>query len=478
MTSALAAYIDQLRAWLDLPDPSHILLVLAAASTRAATGEPLWLMLVAPPSSGKTEAVGLLGGVADARLDDITPAGLLGWTRGRESHPSGVLTRIDKTALITIGDLSTLLASSDRGSRDEVFALLRRAYDGEVTRDVSPPGKAAPGARLHWAGRITMVGAVTGAIDRYAVHADELGARWVYFRLLHRDTPSRRRSARAARGGGLDHHRRVARQSADQLIAAAADYVEKVAVSDAVADVIEDAALVTCWGRAAVPRHGYGKREIDGVPTVEEPPRVVRQLHMLARGLLALGLTDEAVTVLVRRVALDSMPVARHAVLAALAQSPGEHVSTAELAGLADLHWNVAFRNAEDLEQIGVVAGVRNERDPADETGGRVVGWRLTGEDGDLVAEVISQASAAVDLTRNLESIEIGDSKDYQGGDTKPTSRVKINSCPHSPDGHCLPCRVAAQRAAADDAFAALLAQDAPPEDEEPPTPGDGHVAG
>lgn len=477
MTAALAAYVEQLRRWLDLPDPSHVLLVIAAAATHAAEGEPLWLLLVAPPSSGKTEAVGLIGGVADARLDDITPAGLLGWTRGRESRPSGVLTRVGRNALVTIGDLSTLLASSDRGSRDEVFALLRRAYDGEVTRDISPPGKAAPGARLHWTGRLTAVGAVTAAIDRYAAHADELGARWVYYRLPERDTLARRRAARAARGGNLDQHRRAARDAAQILIADAAGRVDRVAVGGKCADRIEDAALVTCWGRASVPRHGYGKREIDGVATIEEPPRVTRQLHMLARGLLALGLDEDRVTTLVQRVALDSMPVARRAVLTALAQSPDEMLPTAVLAHLSGLHWNVAFRHAEDLEQIGIVSAVYSGQSDQDGTGAKIIGWRWSGPDGKFVARVISQVSTAVHLTQSVGSIEMEEMKEEGGGGTGPTLRVRSEApdssgCSHHRGSPCLPCRVAAQRAAADDAFAALLAQDEPPDDGPEPEAG------
>ena len=76
--------------WLDLPDPAHVLLTLAAAVTRDLDGEPVWLLLVAVPSSGKTETVRLLDKRADGRLNEVTAAGLLGWTKGKESKPSGV----------------------------------------------------------------------------------------------------------------------------------------------------------------------------------------------------------------------------------------------------------------------------------------------------------------------------------------------------------------------------------------------------
>ena len=53
---------------------------------------------------------------------------------------------------------------------------------------------------------------------------------------------------------------------------------------------LDDAARVGAIGRASVPRDGSWKREVDGLPSQEEPVRLAKQLHMLARCLLALGL--------------------------------------------------------------------------------------------------------------------------------------------------------------------------------------------
>jgi hypothetical protein len=393
--AGLAAFITQLRAWLDLPDPAHVLLTLAAAVTRDLDGEPVWLLLVAVPSSGKTETVRLLDKRADGRLNEVTAAGLLGWTKGKESKPSGVLARIGDRGLVTFGDLSSLLATSDTGGRDAAFGILRRAYDGYVTRDISPPGRPAPGAaeQLSWAGRLTVVAAVTGAIDRYAVHADQLGPRWVYTRIAEPTTEAKQRATARARRGGLDAHRDTARKTAETLIAAAAARVPDD-VPDDVFTVIADAALVTCWGRAAVPRHGYGRREIDGIPVVESPPRVVRQLHALARGLLALGLPDGYAAALARRVALDSMPEDRRAVLAAL--SGGEILTTSKLAAEAGLHRHVARMRAEELEVIGVLRGIRPGADLDEEFDRRPVSWCLNGDDGQVIADVFKRHAADV----------------------------------------------------------------------------------
>jgi hypothetical protein len=381
----LAELLAQLRGWLDLPDPGPTIASLAAAATVPLDGEEAaWLLNVAVPSAGKTEAVNLLDGVTHGRLNEITAAGLLGWSRGKDPRPVGILSRVPGNALVTFGDLSSLLATSDRGGRDSVFSLLRRAYDGHVTRDVTPAGGAHKGAgSLEWSGRLTVVAAVTSAIDHYTAHADALGPRWLYVRAHDRQLASRRNAAKAARKAGVRESRAEAVSLATRLIESARCKIPDVGVPDHVADAIEDSVLVTCWGRAAVPRNGYGRREIEDVAIIEEPPPLIRQAHVLARGLYTLGLNDRGVDRMMRRVALDSMPAARLAVLRTLVKEDG--MNTSRVAQTAGLHWNVAFRHCEDMAAVGVVddLGGYDERDHR---------WALCGEDGDLIRKVVGDA--------------------------------------------------------------------------------------
>jgi hypothetical protein len=86
----LGQLLSQLRTWQHLPDPTHVIATLATAATRDADGEPCWLLMVAPPSSGKTETARLLDDVADARLNEVTAAGLLSRSKGKTVKPSGI----------------------------------------------------------------------------------------------------------------------------------------------------------------------------------------------------------------------------------------------------------------------------------------------------------------------------------------------------------------------------------------------------
>lgn len=386
-----AELIEQLRTWQDLPDDSHVLVVLAAAVTAEDdSAEPVWVLVVAAPSSGKTETVRVLDDVAVEHLDEVTVAGLLSWTKqGKVPKRTGILAKVTH-GLVTFGDLSTLLATSDKGGRDQVFALLRRIYDGAVTRNVGAPSGATADGALEWKGRLTIVGAVTGAIDSYSAHADQLGARWLYVRLPDRDTGGKRRASKLARKGGLGRSRTAASDLALEVVAAARGRLVGVELSDTVQDAIEDASLVCCWGRAAVPRNGYGRREIDGPATIEEPMRVIRQLGTLARGLLALGTDDEDTMSLCRRVALDSMPATRRAVLAVMARPSQNARTTVAAARDARLDRGVTRRCLEELEVIGVVHGDRHGDEPeGDEPDRRACFWTLVDDvDGTLITTV------------------------------------------------------------------------------------------
>ena len=128
-----------------------------------------------------------------------------------------------------------------------------------------------------------------------------------------------------------------------------ADAIRRVPdqLDDEMSDALIDAAIVACYGRAAVERNGYGRREISSVAVVEEPPRLTGQLGLLARALLALGLDRDAAIALCRRCALDSIPQARRLALAVLARGGA---TASMLARETGCHRHVARMALEELE--------------------------------------------------------------------------------------------------------------------------------
>jgi hypothetical protein len=357
--SEVAELLEVLGRYLHLDDTGHVWFALAVATSTSFDSEPLWAQLVGAPSGGKTETIRSLDAIA-APLDELTGPALLSWLPGKPPKPTGVLSRLGDgcNALVTVGDFSTVLSMSDRGGRDQLFALLRRVYDGSVSRDV---GNAPH--QLRWRGRVTLLAGCTPAIDRYAAHADTLGARWLYYRLPPKQAAGKAivSGKRRLAAGELEECRRKARDLAAWIVGAARQAAPHVEVPEPVGRHLDDVAVLACYGRGAVARNGYGRREIEGLPVIEEPPRLTWQLVMLYRGLVALGLDQQRALRLCRRAALDSMPEARRRVLDVLVS--GERLTSAEVAREIGAHRHVARMTLEELAAVDLVDGVGHDDD-------------------------------------------------------------------------------------------------------------------
>lgn len=397
----LRALLDFYRGYVHLPDRApetpdtdHIVATLATAITREAPGDPLWLQLVGVPSSSKTETVRLLDDTADDRLDEVLgPAALLRWIstgtgKNKTLKPGGMLAnRSGEALLATIADFSTILALSDRGSRDQFFAALRRVYDGNYSRDLGNGPRP-----LEWHGRLTLVSAVTPALDEYSAHADMLGPRWVNYRMPAPTKQARRKAAKAMRKGQpeiAENRRKAAELAADAITTATAQW-STVALSEELGEYIDACAIVCAQGRGTVPRESYGRRDVKGLPVIEEPPRLVGQLTLLAKGVLALGGTGDTAKRIVRRVALGSMPPERLQVLDSLAARTT--VTASEASRRAGMHRWVAKRVLEDLDVLGVASCDADweQRDADDSARTRPINYILDGPDTKLIKGVIT----------------------------------------------------------------------------------------
>jgi hypothetical protein len=357
------AYVAHLATWQD-GALDHAVFGLAVAVSAAGDGEPLWGQIIGSPSSGKTEVTRSLDNIASDRVDELTAPALLSWGTGRNPRPVGVLSRLgdDPTAaLLTVGDFSTVLAGSDKSARDrdQLFSLLRRVYDGSAHRDIGVHGQ------LRWRGRLTILSACTPAIDDFTSHADALGPRWVYFRVADVRT---RRASRSRRGGDLPGKRAQARKLAGEAVRAGRARLPDTELDDELLDLIDDVAEVVRHARGSVPRDGYGRRDIIGLPIIEEPYRLIAQLQQLARALLALGVDADTVQWMTVKTGLDTVPRARLAVLGVLAG--GEVCTVAELARAARIgQRKVARFAAEELRSLGLACcPVEDDADVDDES--------------------------------------------------------------------------------------------------------------
>ncbi len=352
MTPALAELLERLRRFLYLPDPGIVLVALATVMANRLSGDPMWLLLVGPPGSGKTEVIDAMGDLHDVHpVSTFTEAGLISGSavRGDDTQATGgLLVELGEAGILAFKDFTSVL--SEHGTtRSHLFACLREVYDGRYVRRLGTRG----GQTFCWEGEAGLIGAVTEAID--VLDLGLLGERFLHYRLPPLDDAD-------ILALGLAAVRNVGRQRTMriELAESVAKYLGALALPDAVPPLDEDdednlvlLADLAVRCRSTVVRDSRD-REVDLVPTSERPTRLLAQLAQLLGGLRVIDADEKEAWRLVTQVALDAMHSGRRRVLDVLVGTDLP-MATAAVAGRARLPEPAARRHLEDLDAHGVV---------------------------------------------------------------------------------------------------------------------------
>jgi len=348
-----------------LPDARHCLLVLAAVAANRLPGDPLWLLKVGAPSTGKTESFYQLTDLEDVHFaGTITEAGLLSGTSARETAGNatgGLLVEIGDQGIMCIKDFGSVLEMRWE-SRATTLAALREIYDGSWVRRLGTDG----GKTLAWQGKVGLIAGVTGVIDRAHSVMSQLGERCILYRLPDNDRNEKARSALRMRGQEAEVRRTLGEMV--QRFFLSLDLKQPTReITTADEDRLIDLADVVTRARSGVPRESYGK-EIADLPETESPPRVVKGLLQLLLGFDAIGVDRETSWPIVEKCGLDCIPNLRRKAIEVLLDAD-EPMRTKDIADCTKAPTTSIRRALEDLQCHGVTV-----RDGS----GNAHTWKLT----------------------------------------------------------------------------------------------------
>jgi hypothetical protein len=180
--TTLTETLSVFRRWLHLDDTAPVLAVAATIVANRAPGDPTWLLVVGPPSGGKTEIISSAAGMPYiVKAATVSEAALLSGTAGREKAANatgGLLRMVGEFGILLCKDFTSVL-SQNRDTAKQAMAALREVYDGSWDRPVGTDG----GKVLSWAGKCGLVGGVTPSFDRYSTITTALGDRFLLLRL-------------------------------------------------------------------------------------------------------------------------------------------------------------------------------------------------------------------------------------------------------------------------------------------------------
>lgn len=345
--------------WLSLPNYNTVDIVAGTILANRLPGEPVWLVIIGPSASGKTEIVRALNGLRNVKSVDLAGTAVFfsGFRRTKDdTERFSLVERLPPGAnTLLFEDFSTLLGKRAE-TRGEVFAQLRRVYDGEASPHY---GNAV---EVNWKGKIGLIACSTGAYDSFASEAIRFGDRFISWRATPGDPVSvaERAGRNASRSGELRADLRKAFLALDQIeIPTKAPQISYDA-RQLVAKLCAFVARV----RTPVRRAQGGAREIVEIPELEGSARLSAQLHQLLRGLNLLygcgPVTDEEIDLL-EQVAFSSIPTIRLRVIAEVG-APG--IEGSVLSKRSKVPRSVLYRTLEDLQVLEVIERIPHPGEP------------------------------------------------------------------------------------------------------------------
>ena len=264
--------------WLAFPTDEHeyprydlVDIALAVVIANRMEADPLWALIVAPPSSGKTEIIRSLSDVRDVvPLSSLTPQTFASGFE-RKGVETSLLPKITGK-IIVMKDFTTILTMY-RDKRAEILAQLREIYDGQFSKEWGN------GKSFEWSGKVGLLAGVTGVIDREYALGAILGERFLLYRV--KGAPARVLARRAILQ--RSSYEESQRKNLRQIVA---NYLETLLpVAPPMPEPITDGiiALSEFTAKARSPVFFDPKTNaIDLVPEPEAPGRLAKQFDLLA----------------------------------------------------------------------------------------------------------------------------------------------------------------------------------------------------
>lgn len=342
-----------LRANFYEPDIQAVRIVLGAIQAhRLKQGDPAWLFVVAPPGSGKT-TITIMGtcGLPDVRMlgdfsENTFLSGFYGHQQPGMLEKLGHAVQEDQTytstgnAVLVAKDFTTVL-SMRREKRAAILGQLREIHDGEFKRDFGT------GVTKIWRGRVTVIAAVTPALDRYYAIFSVLGERFMQLR-WHRPQSEEAGEWAIRQQGRESQFQDDIKRAIKGVLDAATQLPPRLCkeMQERIASLAEIIAI----GRTHVYRSSYGNREIEYAPEPEANTRLSKGLAAIAKGVASVrgheAVAEEDLQDAFR-VALDCLTDYRRRLFLAVAygQDP-------EKVGIPK---TMRQRALEELEELGIL---------------------------------------------------------------------------------------------------------------------------
>lgn len=275
---------DVFKKWMFLPDASCLDVVYGTCIANRMQGDPIWMLLVAPPGGMKTELLlSLSGHDSIIETTSLTPQALMSGANFGGSDPS-LIPKLNGKILV-IKDFTTII-SMNSIQRDEILGVLRDAYDGSTEK------RFGNGIVRRYESKFGILAGVTPVIESLGTSGAVLGERFLRYRMITSGKHVRSNRARILKAmsniKANDAMRAELREASNYVLAQSYDMCS---LSSQDENTIASLAQWTACLRGVVHRDKYSK-EVLFNPMIEVGTRLAKQLCKIAYGISAFHKDD------------------------------------------------------------------------------------------------------------------------------------------------------------------------------------------
>ena len=350
-----------------IKDPYIVELLMAYIIAHFISGDPVWIVIVAPSGGGKSEFINMIYKIKWTppgpdkeeqkvhALSTLSPKTFISGAKavGRDTS---LLLQISN-GIITLKDFTSIL-SMQKDDRGEIMGQLREIYDGKYAKSFGT------GETIEWSGKISVLAGSTYSIHELRQSYAAMGERFMFYEL---EQPAGKDAARKTmenqeEGMMAAHREKLATMFGELGIAvldAMKDNEQTKITKEQREDTLDLAELAT-RARSNVRRNYYSReQEIENVDPPEMPTRFAGQLQQLMRALKILNqyrfdkpeLTADNMK-LIAKIALNSVTRSRHIAMIELAKY--DVITTSGIAVKLGLPTNTVRRWLEELVALDV----------------------------------------------------------------------------------------------------------------------------
>ena len=330
-------------------------------ATRLNLGDPIWMIIIGPSSSGKSQILRPLA-LTDPkfihRVDDLTENTLLsGIQTGKGKDDISLLKRIGEKGIIVVSDFTVIFSKSSE-TKNAILGQLRMVYDGEMTKYSG--NKSEP---ITWRGSLGVVAGSTPSVYSHFEEVADMGERFIYYRMKDYDIEKATRTSLSRTLFGRELDQKLSDLYAEYIKSAVKNLTQKLPeVAPEVYDRIVNISMFAAKLRTPTHYDKYQKA-IDRIPVPEMPMRVSLQLMNLVKGLMAMKYYDtghfeleETDIKYVEWCAYSLANEERRACLKIFAQNEFDNpLETQTIADIIGLSTEITRMNLQHLSAIGIV---------------------------------------------------------------------------------------------------------------------------